>query len=324
MSRRLAALFTPERSSRLRPASTSAILLMTINGLLSTSGAATEEPEIAPHLCESLADTEIAKGATVGEILIDNQNIFDLSDPRENNRFYRLANRLHVRTRPAIIRSQLLFEPGDPYSKRLLEESERILRRNGYLYDSRICPVRYADGVVDIAVVTRDVWTLTPDIGFTREGGENTSRIGLEEANLLGTGISIGAVRDVDVDRTTTSFLYSDPHVAGSWVSLSASVRDSSDGNSFGLDLRRPFFSLDARRAAGFTFLDEDRVDPLYDRGDEIEEFRHELGFAKAFVGMSGGLEDGWVRRWTFGMARETDRFFFTPSDTPATVLPED
>ncbi|CAN5346938.1 hypothetical protein BH24PSE2_BH24PSE2_11570 [soil metagenome] len=303
--------------------STCSLLLLTGNAFIVATTTVADERGFADSRCEALAGTEIPAGAVIGDILIDNQNIFDLTDPRENTAFYRTANRLHIRTRPAVIRSQLLFATGEPYSQRLLQESERLLRRNDYLYDSRICPLRYADGIVDLAVVTRDVWTLTPDVGFTREGGENTSRIGLEEANVLGSGISIGAVRDVDIDRTTTAFLYSDPHVGGSWVTLSASIMDSSDGDSLGFDLRQPFYSLDSRQATGFTFLDEDRIDPLYDRGDVVEEFRHETEFARSFIGFSSGLDAGWVRRWIIGIGREADRFSFVPSDTPATVLPE-
>ncbi|MGH8496516.1 MAG: hypothetical protein ACREVN_10325 [Gammaproteobacteria bacterium] len=324
MSRTLAAQFTPARSSRPRPARLFAVLLCALTGLPGIAGAADEEPEFAPHRCDALADVEIAEDAIIGEILIDNRNIFDLRDPRENSGFYRLANRLHVPTRPSVILAQLLFESGDVYSKRLLMESERILRANGYIYDARICPVRYEGSVVDIAVVTRDVWTLTPDIGFTREGGENESRIGFEEANVLGTGISIGAVRNVEVDRSSTSFLYSDPHVAGSWVQLGFIITESSDGEALGLDVERPFYAMDARNSGGFSWLDENRIDPLYDRGDVVEEFRHELELTRVFFGLSEGLKDGWVHRWTFGMGREIDEFSFAPSDTPATVLPED
>ena len=37
-----------------------------------------------------------AEGAIIGEIRIDNRNIFDLEDPRENNALYRLTNKLHT------------------------------------------------------------------------------------------------------------------------------------------------------------------------------------------------------------------------------------
>src|SRR2546430_1535977 len=93
------------------------------------------------------SDAELeAAGAVVGEVLIDNQNIFNLEDPKDDVKLFRLANHLHSRTRKAIIRDQLLFGSGERYSRRLIDESERILRADSYFYDAWIRPVRYHDG----------------------------------------------------------------------------------------------------------------------------------------------------------------------------------
>ena len=66
--------------------------------------------------------------AVIGQVLIDNQNIFNLEDPKDDTKVFRLADRLHVKTRASVVRAQLLFKPGQPYSARLVQESERILR----------------------------------------------------------------------------------------------------------------------------------------------------------------------------------------------------
>ena len=126
----------------------------------------------AAVLAEELPDGDTLEedAAIVGEILLDKSSVFDLSNPEENNWLYRLANRWHVVTKDKVIRKQLLFETGDVYSVRRIHESERILRRNRYLFDASIEPVRYKDGFVDVAVRTRDVWTLSPEgsaTGFT-------------------------------------------------------------------------------------------------------------------------------------------------------------
>jgi hypothetical protein len=78
------------------------------------------------------------RGAIIGEVLVYPENIFDLEDPEENKALYRLANRVHVRTQPHVIRQQLLFKSGDRYSQRLLDESARILRSARYLYDASV------------------------------------------------------------------------------------------------------------------------------------------------------------------------------------------
>ena len=74
-------------------------------------------------------DAELeAAGAVIGRIDIDIRNIFDENDPRENRGLYRLADRVHIRTKPATIRAQLLFKSGDRYSAQKLAETERNLQ----------------------------------------------------------------------------------------------------------------------------------------------------------------------------------------------------
>src|SRR5438874_10661363 len=138
------------------------------------------------------SDAELeAAGAAIGEIVIDNQNMFNLEDPKDDVKLFRLANHLHKRTRKNIIREQLLFKSGERYSRRLIDESERILRGNAYFYDAWIRPVAYHDGQVDLRVTTRDVWTFNPGFNFGRSGGTNSTGVQLEEINFLGSGASV-------------------------------------------------------------------------------------------------------------------------------------
>src|SRR6266700_3316729 len=130
-----------------------------------------QEPA-AQQKIPSFAELEAA-GAVIGEIRIDNRNIFDLEDPKENGVLYRAANFLHIQTRAEVIRRQLLFKPGERVSVRVIEETERLMRSNRILYDVSITPVAYHDGVVDIEVRTRDIWTLEPVGSASRRGGTN-------------------------------------------------------------------------------------------------------------------------------------------------------
>ena len=201
-------------------------------------------------------------GAVVGEIRINNQDIFDLDDPKENNALFRLANKLHIRTRPGVLRRMLLFKSGEPLSVRLIEETERLLRSNGYLYDVSIRPVAYHDGVVDIDVTTRDTWSLYPGLSFGRAGGANSGSIGLEENNLLGTGVSLGVSRSSDVDRTAPN---SDvrrimPSMAGR---PSATVRLTRRRRAPVFQTRQALYALDARWAAGVTLSQDNRIDSV-------------------------------------------------------------
>jgi len=265
-----------------------------------------------------------AAGLVIGDITVDNQNIFDLSDPRENKALFRLANRLHPRTRVEVVRQQLLFRPGEPFSARLLEESERLLRADRYFYDASVRPVAVHDGRVDIAVTTRDVWTLNPGISFGRHGGENTSGVELEELNLLGTGMELSVARKSGVDRDETRFDFRNRHLRGSWWDLQAQYSSASDGSLHWLSLERPFYALDTRWAAGAQVFNNDRVDSLYDRGSIVDQFRDHQRFAEAYGGWSRGLRNGWVQRWRFGATYDDRQFDVDSGWTGTSTVPAD
>ena len=146
-----------------------------------------------------------AAGAVIGTIDVDVRNIFYQSDPRETTGLFRLANRLHIRTKPSAIRAQLLFASGDRYRAKKLAETERNLRLLRFVYDAHVVPVRYADGVVDIKVITKDVWTLSPGFSFGRSGGTNSTSYDILDTNILGLGKTLEVSRGSTVDRTANA-----------------------------------------------------------------------------------------------------------------------
>ena len=160
------------------------------------------------------ADSELeAAGTHVGSIQIDTVDIFDKGDPRENSGLYRLADLLHIRTRDGAIRAQLLFASGDPYVARKLAETERNLRLLPFLHDAHVVPVRLHDGLVDVRVVTYDVWTLSPGVSFGRSGGTNSTGIDIQDENLLGWGKSVELKHQHSVDRSSNTLTLGDPNV---------------------------------------------------------------------------------------------------------------
>jgi len=265
-----------------------------------------------------------AEGAVIGDIVLDKANVFDLNDPAENNAFYRLANLIHVVTKDKVIRKQLLFKSGDIYSKRVADESERVLRQNQYLFDAKITPVRYENGVVDLSVETRDLWSLQPELSLSRKGGENSTTFGLEESNLLGSGTRIRFLRDEDVDRDQTIFEVADKHVGNSWVSAMIRYSDNSDGHSNGISAVRPFHELDARWSAGVRLWDDDRREALYELGNEAAEYQQEREYYSAFGGWSKGLQGSHARRWTAGIVYDDNRFAPVINGSFPAALPAD
>lgn len=265
-----------------------------------------------------------ASGALIGTISFDRNNVFDTTQPGENNSLYRLANRWHIVTREANLLAQLLFRSGDQYSKRVIDESARLLRRNEYLYDAKITPVRFENGVVDLLVWTRDVWTLVPELSVSRTGGENKSRVALSEQNLLGHGSAVRIGYEENVDRDSTSLEFFDRNLLKSRTGLFLRLVDSSDGNAEQLNVVRPFFALNTRWAAGVGLLNEDLEARFYDLGNEAAEYRQETERYTLFGGWSAGLRNGWVRRWTLGLAYDDNQFSEVPEPAFPPLIPED
>ena len=262
------------------------------------------------------------RGAVIGRIIVRNNNIFDTDNPDENTVLFRLGNRLHIRTREATIRDRLLFHPGDRYRGRTLAETERLLREAPQLYDARVRPIAWHNGVVDIEVRTRDVWTLNPGISFGRAGGKNSGGIELEERNLLGLGTELQLAYKSSVDRDSIRVNYHDSNVGSSWWDLNLTYADNSDGQARDFSLQQPFYAFDTRRSMGGSIGDGRRIESRYDLGEIVDQFEVESRGARLFLGWSDGLRDGWVTRLTVGLSFEHDRFNPVAGKYPTRTLP--
>jgi hypothetical protein len=277
-----------------------------------------------PRPADLPSDAELeAAGAVIGKVDIDARNIFDESDARERNGLFKLANHLHIRTKLATIRAQLLFASGDRYTARKLAETERALRLLNYIYDARVVPVRYADGKVDVKVITKDVWTLSPGLSFGRAGGSNSTNFNLQDTNFLGWGKSLQVSHGATVDRTSNTAAWSDPNVFGSKWTTAAAYVGSSDGTERVIQIAHPFYSLDTPWSTKITAVKFDRTISRYNLGDIVDQFNDNESAFELSGGVSSGLIDGWTKRLTFGMRYDRNLFLPTPgTGTPAQQLP--
>ena len=254
-------------------------------------------------------DYEIPADTRVGEVHVTRLQVFDENDPDENNVLFRLANRFHILTRDNVVRQVLLFESGDEYDRRLLQESSRLLRAEGYYFDVDVRPVSLCDDTVDLEVVTRDTWSFMPGVGFDRSGGDNTYNFSLQDSNILGLGKTIGLSRKYDIDRTSSQVFYKDQNLFGSRVRLHLESTESDDGHSRTFDTSLPFFALDSRLAWQLRLIDEKRVDEQFFRSEEVTEVEHDIEDMMFQLGFSRGLRNGKTRRWNVGYQYRRDSF---------------
>src|SRR5487761_1313641 len=270
------------------------------------------------------SDAELERArAVIGRIEVDNDNIFDLSDPKDNNWLFRLAGRLHPVTRVGAIREQLLFHTGQRYSRHLLDESARILRANPYFYDASIRPIAYHDGKVDIRVLTRDVWTLNPGFNYSRSGGKNQTGFEIEEINTLGTGTDVKLEHSNSVDRSEADVMVTNPHTLGTWFTTEIGYGSLSDGKMRQFILNRPFYALETRHAGGIAINDSTQDDSLYDLGQQVDKFADHTRFLQIYGGFSHGLDNGWTRRYSAGLTYDEHAFANSNLWTGPTTLPQ-
>jgi hypothetical protein len=264
-------------------------------------------------------------GATIRGINIVVDNVFDPSKPEENKKLYRWANKVHIRTHPNVIEAALLFKTGDRYQARVLDESARVLRARGFLADARVTYRAYdpQTNTVEVDVYVRDSWSLAPDLKLSRSGGATEWGVGLSDGNLFGTGKQLTVSYESAIDRDQTLLSYGDANVFNSRVRLGAVLSNASDGHRRSILAERPFFSLDTRWSLGGAVRDEQRVDTMYDLGEEIDEFRHDLEGISLQGGWSRGAIDGRTQRWLFGLASEEDTFLPSPEMPQTLLLPE-
>lgn len=278
----------------------------------------------------SLAALEAA-GALIGEIRIKPLDIFDLDDPEENNALFRAANWLHIQTRPATIRRQLLFASGERLSVRVIEETKRLLRANSYLYEVEVRPIAWRDGIVDLEVRTRDTWSLQAGASVKYTGGTTSGGVSVRDENFLGTGMSFSITRQSSSEVSTAggtrhnldvSFSY--PYAFDGHTTVAYGRSSYDEGSTRAVSLDRPFYALDSRWAAGVSAARDERVVSSYAGGVVAAQYRRRHNSAHALLGGSRGLVGGWAHRVSGGLRYADDVYATEPGLTGPAQLPAD
>ncbi|MAM70840.1 MAG: hypothetical protein CMP91_06865 [Gammaproteobacteria bacterium] len=284
----------------------------------------TPSPDGFDFLSGNNLQYSVPENTQISDIHITRLPIFDPGNPDENNWIYQLANRLHIQTKVDTIEQVLLFDSGENYDERSLQETGRLLRQQNYFQDATVQPVSVCGDDVEIEVVTRDTWSLTPGISFDRSGGENSYAFNIREANFLGRGKLLAVSREKSIDRDSNEFLYDDLNLLGTRNTLRFGLSDSNDGFSQFIDSGLPFYSLNSRHSWQFNLLNERLIDTLYFRGEEVNEVEHRLKAMFIQYGYSTGLRDGISRRYQFGYHYEDSSFADSGALPPPVVFPDD
>src|ERR1700682_4239133 len=218
-----------------------------------------------PQAC-SVSSSEVTLGSLSGH-RIDSVAVIT-SSPNLGRRGRAIA-KMHVRTRPEIIRRELLFAAGDTVDTLRVAESLRRLRKLQFLENAHIEAVKCVAPIGEslaLKVVTRDSWTTRPDI----KAGGSSPRIGLTERDLLGTGRTV-SLSLVSHNRSLGAGISTfDAFGFGTGVATRAQYQRYSEGTIRSLSFARRQASLTDRWRARLNLWDQ-HYEPRLSTNDQVE-----------------------------------------------------
>lgn len=261
------------------------------------------------------------EGKKIRHIDYKTMPIFDESDPQENNRLYRLVNRLHMNTRSKVVRTQLLFREGDLLEINNIFESERILRSRNYLTNAYIIPTVICSDAVDLMVVTQDSWSLEPQFSLRKESEGTKSGFAIADGNIFGSGNSFTVGYEENSQRNLVHYEFKNPHVFNSQIATKLYYADTSDGKNTIVDISHPFYSLETLWGAGIYAEDYTQDDLIRFQDKQINSFVHQSVRDEIFYGLATEINSEFTRRWVFGFSQEDD--IFLENDETLQIIPE-
>jgi hypothetical protein len=218
-----------------------------------------------PPAC-SASKSEVTLGPLSGH-RIDSVAIIT-SSPNLGKRGRAIA-KMHVRTRPEIIRRELLFAAGDTVDTLLVAESLRRLRKLQFLENAHVeadrCVTPTGESLA-LRVITRDAWTTRPDI----KAGGGSPRIALTERDLLGTGRTV-SLSLVSHNRSPGAGISTmDTFGFGTGFATRAQYQRYYEGTLRSLSFARRQSSLADRWRAQLDFWDQ-HYEPKLSTSEQIE-----------------------------------------------------
>lgn len=208
-------------------------------------------------------------GKLIGDIQYKHLKPFgtDINDTTKQptKSFKKIFNKLHVSTGNRIIRNNMMIVPGTSLQPAELADNERLVRRLSFIKDARIQVVPQEDSpIVDLLVVTKDVFPLKFDIDFK---GTSSTEVGVSHINLFGTGHqleNIFVINDNDTGNLGYEATYGIPNLKGTFINSEFNYADTFVKEGVGVKVFRDFITPDIRYAGGLEGSRYTRREPFF------------------------------------------------------------
>ena len=255
-------------------------------------------------------------------------------------------NWFHVTTREEIVRREVLLAPGQAFSQRLSDETERNLR-DLFLFSVVIAlPLEgSAPDRIRYLVITKDIWSLRAGWdGRFANGVIDLLSVKPTETNLFGTSRQVFATVELDPRYYTLGLGFVEPRVAGTRLRIGASLQATIScqsgelrGYSGDFTYTRPLFStrtkwsyattvafsegtalLDDTRGAAICSAPErsERTLRLDDEGERTVVVPNQYDYNSQAFTQSFTRSYGYVQKTNLSFGLRTRRTGRTPADT--------
>jgi hypothetical protein len=203
------------------------------------------------------------EGRVIRKIFVKRRQVFGESivdTARIAEGFDRFLNSLHTNTKEKVIRkSFLMFDVGDIIDADRLRDNERLMRRSSILHDARILvlPDAKFPNLVDLLVITQDIWSILPDVGFN---SFKDFYVGINQVNFRGLGHSWRNNFYLNYNQKPALEYYSQytiPYIGRTFVTGQGEIELRRNTTHYGLRLFRPFLTPEMKLAGSFELTND-------------------------------------------------------------------
>ena len=213
-------------------------------------------------------------GKIISKIVILRQDVFDDKIKRKTPFYYTWGNALHIITKERIIRSELLFELGEPVDSLRIIESQRNLRLRGFISEVFVTGKPNGADSVDLIVTTVDYWTTKIALYAELNGGDYTVGAGASEVNFLGNGQALEIAGQTSSDEDRYSIFAGDGRLGGTRFAGSFYYSGSTFGDGLAAYFARPQYSISVKTGFWAKYYNSDGIRRLFAGGDEVFRYK--------------------------------------------------
>ncbi len=209
------------------------------------------------------------EGKTIRHINIETLDPFGYSIADNivglQNILAKTGNRLHVKSQHITIRNLLLIRQNQPFDSLLAKESERLVRKNGYVRDVSffVVATKKNSDSVDVFIRELDKWSIIPKVAIS----SSRITVDLSDKNFSGMGHEFkhAYTWNHTTGRAAYNTSYFIPNIRNTYVNTTLHYGLDEFGNFIkNVAIDRPFFSPFAKWAAGVNFMQQFREDSIH------------------------------------------------------------